>query len=378
MALSLVLVLGGLFELWAIDGLGLSTSAKAGMSGGLVVVGACVTLRRTSPFPPRSRLWHAGRRRTRLDRQRRVGDRCRRDRRVRRRSACGPRGALVVLAGGLVFGLLVGFLEGVEGIWNFLGNYAFVATLMIGVPWAGGRAIRARHELSPADAEHAAAAERLRIARELHDIVGQALGVIVVQAEGERATLPPEATSTRETLATIAQTAREALDDVRRLLLVMREDERRLGPQPGLVDLPRLMESVEAVGLPCELVVEGTSAAVLGDRPLAYRVVQESLTNTLRHAGAAQAGNHPLRTEAIDIEVLDDGRTDLRVTISRLRAVGHARARGASTAARSRQDPGPGAASPWPSPAHRGEGSRCPFACWWLTTKPSCEPGSPS
>ena len=134
--------------------------------------------------------------------------------------------------------MLVGFTEGVEGFWNFVGNYAFVATLMIGVPWAGGRAVRTRHELSVADAEHAAAAERLRIARELHDIVGQALGVIVVQAEGERATLPADATSTRETLATIARTAREALDDVRRLLLVMRDDERRLGRSPDWSTCP--------------------------------------------------------------------------------------------------------------------------------------------
>jgi signal transduction histidine kinase len=311
-ALSVVLVLGGLLELWVIDGLGLSTVAKAGMSGGLVVVGACVMVRRTSPVPSAlsalgtlavlalvwtdSAAWVIAA----------VGI-------VEYGAAryAGRRGSVLALVGGLLFGLLVGFLEGVEGIWSFLGNYAFVATLMIGVPWAGGRAMRARHELNLAEAEQVAAAERLRIARELHDIVGQALGVIVVQAEGERATLPPEAESTRETLGTIAQTAREALDDVRRLLLVMREDERRLGPQPGLVDLPRLMESVEAVGLPCELVVEGQRRQLSSAIDLsAYRVVQESLTNTLRHARAAHA-RVTIRygTEAIDIEVLDDGHT---------------------------------------------------------------------
>ena len=311
-ALSLALLIGGLFELWAVDGLDLSTSAKAGMSVALVVVGACVALRRTTPVPAAltalgtmavvalawtdSAAWVIAA----------VGI-------VEYGAArhTSRRKALIVLVGGLVFGLLVGFLEGTEGVWNFLGNYAFVGTLMIGVPWAGGRAIRTRHELSAADAEHAAAAERLRIARELHDIVGQALGVIVVQAEGERATLPPEATSTRETLATIARTAREALDDVRRLLLVMRDDERRLGPQPGLVDLPRLMESLQAVGLPCELVVEGDKRPLSSAIDLsAYRVVQESLTNTIRHAGAARARvTIRYRTDAIDIEVEDDGRT---------------------------------------------------------------------
>jgi signal transduction histidine kinase len=311
-ALSLALVVGGLFEVWAIDGLGLSSSAKAGMSAGVLVVGACVALRRTVPVASAlsvlgaltvvalawtdSAAWEIAA----------VGI-------VEYGAArhTGRRGAVIVLIGGLLFGLLVGFLEGVEGLWNFLGNYAFVATLMIGVPWAGGRAIRTRHELSIADAEHAAAAERLRIARELHDIVGQALGVIVVQAEGERATLPPEAASTRETLATIARTAREALDDVRRLLLVMREDERRLGPPPGLVDLPRLMESLDAVGLPCELVVEGDERPLSSAIDLsAYRVVQEALTNTVRHARAGQA-RVTIRygTDAIDIEVVDDGRT---------------------------------------------------------------------
>jgi signal transduction histidine kinase len=311
-ALSLVLVLGGLFELWAIDGLGLSVAAKAGMSVALVLVGACVALRRTAPVPAAlsalgamtvaalawtdSAAWVIA-----AVAMIEYGA----ARYARRR------GAVIALAGGLVFGLLVGFTEGFEGFWNFVGNYAFVATLMIGVPWAGGRAVRTRHELSVADAEHAAAAERLRIARELHDIVGQALGVIVVQAEGERATLPPEATATRETLATIARTAREALDDVRRLLLVMRDDERRLGPQPGLVDLPRLMESLDAVGLPCELVVEGEQRPLSSAIDLsAYRVVQESLTNTIRHARAAQARvTIRYRTDGIDIEVEDDGRT---------------------------------------------------------------------
>jgi signal transduction histidine kinase len=311
-ALSLALVVGGLFEVWAIDGLGMSTSAKAGTSAGVVVVGACVALRRTMPVPAAlsvlgaltvvalawtdSAAWEIAA----------VGI-------VEYGAArhAGRRGAVIALIGGLLFGLLTGLLEGVEGLWNFLGNYAFVATLMIGVPWAGGRAIRTRHELSVADAEQAAAAERLRIARELHDIVGQALGVIVVQAEGERATLPPEAASTRETLDAIARTAREALDDVRRLLLVMREDERRLGPPPGLVDLPRLMGSLDAVGLPCELVVEGDQRPLSSAIDLsAYRVVQESLTNTVRHARAAQA-RVTIRygTAAIDIEVVDDGRT---------------------------------------------------------------------
>jgi len=158
-------------------------------------------------------------------------------------------------------------------------------------------------------AVRAVAEERARISRELHDVVGHALGMIVVQAEGERAQLGPDApASTRETLATIADGARDALDDVRRLLLVMRA-ENELGPQPGLRDVPRLLDGLSSAGLPVELEVSGDSRQLPAGIDLsAYRVVQESLTNVLRHSRDAHA-LVLLRydPDAIAIDVTDDG-----------------------------------------------------------------------
>ncbi len=219
-------------------------------------------------------------------------------------------GALVSLGAGAAYGMLVMTLEGFEGFWSSIGNYLFYLVLMVLTPWGAGRALRRRVDLSEDDAERAVAEERTRIARELHDIVGHALGVIVVQAEGERAQLPAGAPdSTRETLAEIAREAREALDDVRRLLLVMRT-ESGLGPQPGLDDLPRLLEGMNSAGLPTELVVSGEPRPLPSGVDLsAYRVVQESLTNSLRHSREAHA-HVELRyvADEIDIEVTDDGR----------------------------------------------------------------------
>src|SRR4051794_34755954 len=180
---------------------------------------------------------------------------------------------------------------------------------MVVIPWAAGLALRRRHELSRYDAERAVEEERARIARELHDIVGHALGMIVVQAEGERAQLASDAPeSTRETLATIARGARDALDDVRRLLVVTRV-ENDLGPQPGLRDVPRLLESLSTAGLPVELQVSGDFRPLPAGIDLsAYRVVQEALTNVLRHSRDAHARVLLSYDQgAIGIEVTDDG-----------------------------------------------------------------------
>jgi signal transduction histidine kinase len=192
----------------------------------------------------------------------------------------------------------------------YVGNFSFYLALTVLIPWSAGVALRRREQLSRYDAEQAVDDERERIARELHDVVGHALGVIVVQADGERALLPPDVPdTTRETLASIAYIAREALDDVRRLLVIMRTTGDALGPQPGLADVPRLVDGMAAAGLPAELVIEGDP------RPLppavdlsAYRVVQEGLTNCLRHSRNARA-RVVVRymAEAIDIEVSDDG-----------------------------------------------------------------------
>lgn len=218
-------------------------------------------------------------------------------------------GSWVGLAAGAAFGLLVTSLEDNADAWMYIGNFLFLMGLMVVIPWVAGRALRRRQDLNRFDADRAVGDERARIARELHDVVGHALGMMVVQAEGERAQLGPDAPeSTRETLAMIAHGARDALDDVRRLLVVMRV-ENDLGPQPGLRDLPRLLEGLSSAGLPVELQVSGDSRQLAGGVDLsAYRVVQEALTNVLRHSRDAHARVLlSYDSDAIGIEVSDDG-----------------------------------------------------------------------
>jgi signal transduction histidine kinase len=222
----------------------------------------------------------------------------------------GWAGAGLAVALGVLYGAVITSLEGSGSFWLVVGNTLFMLCLMVLVPCAAGLALGRREQLAHHDADQAVEEERTRIARELHDVVGHALGLIVVQAEGERAVLiegVPD--STQETLAAIAQCARDALDDVRRLLVVMRS-EHSMGPQPGLSELPRLLESVETAGLSTDLVIEGHPRALPTAIDLsAYRVVQEALTNTLRHShgGSAHVAIHYADDEVI-IDVFDDGR----------------------------------------------------------------------
>jgi signal transduction histidine kinase len=309
--LSLVLATLGLAEIWFTPS-GLSEAQRTGESAGLVLVAAVLLFRRRAPTATAivslallvamgiawsdSWLWAIAA----------VMYACYSGARF-----SGPRGALAVLAAAVAAGLVITSLEDNDGIWMFLGNFLFLLGLMELFPWAAGLALRQRHELSQRDAERAVEDERVRIARELHDIVGHALGVIVVQADGERALLPPEAAdSTREALAAIAQQARDALDDVRRLLRVMRADS-TLGPQPGLDDVPRLLEGMASAGLPAALVVVGKPRQLPPGVDLsAYRVVQEALTNTMRHSRDAHAWVTLRYTrEEIEIEISDDGRS---------------------------------------------------------------------
>lgn len=138
-------------------------------------------------------------------------------------------------------------------------------------------------------AEQAAAAERARIAGEVHDVVSHSLAVIVRQAEGGRYVAAARPEVAAETLGTVATTGREALADMRRLLGVLRDgaalDE--AGPQLTLADLPALLDRVRGSGLPVELTSTGAPAPLERSTELAaYRVVQEALTNVVRHAGS--------------------------------------------------------------------------------------------
>jgi signal transduction histidine kinase len=159
-------------------------------------------------------------------------------------------------------------------------------------------------------AEQAVAQERARIARELHDVVAHHVSVMVVQAAGARRILDKDPAQARGALEAVEQAGRTALAEMRRMLEVLRAEDAGLGPQPGLADLERLAAQVREVGLPVELTIEGMDLPLPAGMDLAaYRLVQEALTNTVKHAGKATARvtvRH--EPEALDIEVTDDGR----------------------------------------------------------------------
>ena len=177
-------------------------------------------------------------------------------------------------------------------------------------------ALAARAELLEREQElragEAVAEERARIARELHDLVAHNVSVMVVQAGAERHALGEDQESTRATLASIEQAGRQALAEARRLLGMLRRkgDHEELEPQPSVDQLDLLIEQVERAGLPVKLDVEGERVPLPAGVDLcAYRIVQEGLTNALKHAGPARAEVH-LRyaPRALDVEVRDDGR----------------------------------------------------------------------
>jgi signal transduction histidine kinase len=174
------------------------------------------------------------------------------------------------------------------------------------------RAARLERERD-AQAQIAAAAERARIARELHDVIAHNVSVMVVQAGAERHALPGDQTETRDTLAAIEQSGRQALAEARRLLGVLRRDGEPddLEPQPGLEQLGTLVEHVRRAGLNVDLAVEGEPAPLPAGLDLcAYRIVQEGLTNALKHAGAGASVRVRVAyvPAALEIDVRDDGR----------------------------------------------------------------------
>ena len=159
-------------------------------------------------------------------------------------------------------------------------------------------------------AREAVVEERARIARELHDAIAHNVSMMVVQAGAERRTLEPESGPTREVLATIEQIGRGALTEMRRLVGMLRSDAGDpLSPQPGLGDLPTLVGQVREAGLPIELHVEGEPRELpVGLELSAYRIVQEALTNALKHAGDARATVRvSYAPDSLELEIVDDG-----------------------------------------------------------------------
>jgi signal transduction histidine kinase len=230
-----------------------------------------------------------------------------------------PRTAWTVI-GMLSVTLIAGALIDGRGI----GDVAFVLVIL-GAVTAAGRGVHARqqrvtvladraialeHERD-AKARAAVAEERVRIARELHDVVAHGISVIVLQARGGRAVLDPAEGEARQAFGEIESTAQGALTEMRRLLGMLRQhdEELALGPQPSLANLDALAAHVRDAGLPVDVVVNGDVTRLPPGVDLsAYRLVQEGLTNALKHAGPARARVYvSCSDDDVEVEVSDDG-----------------------------------------------------------------------
>ncbi|MGW5875281.1 sensor histidine kinase [Nocardiopsis terrae] len=239
---------------------------------------------------------------------------------------CRPRWALAALATAEL-GLLAMIAHSPYtdwGDWNAFASYTFLIMLcwvtglytnirrsyLLGLEERAEWLERAREDRTRA----AIAEERARIARELHDVVAHNVSVIVVQADGAAYTIGSDPERARGALETISETGRTALAEMRGILGVLRDggDEEGYAPRPGLEQLDQLAVQARRAGLPVEFTVSGTARPVPAGVGLAgYRVVQEALTNTLRHAGPAVSRvrvelHH--EDDALRIRVLDDGR----------------------------------------------------------------------
>jgi signal transduction histidine kinase len=188
-------------------------------------------------------------------------------------------------------------------------GFFFGAPFLVGLAIRGRRAreqllVRERDERAQA----AVAEERARIARELHDVVAHAISVIVLQARGAR---HAEGAERDEALDAIEATGENALAEMRRLLHMLREDDEALAlaPQPSLEQLEHLVAQVRDAGLPVDLRIEGDPRELPpGVDVSAYRIVQEALTNALKHAGPARASVAVrYAEEALELEIADTG-----------------------------------------------------------------------
>ncbi len=208
--------------------------------------------------------------------------------------------------------------------WLILGSIAFAGSSLIA--WVLGDSMRyrrgyyaaledraARLEAErDAQAQIAAAAERARIARELHDVIAHHVSVMVVQADGASYALDRSPDRARQALAAIAGTGRQALAEMRRMLGVLRSDDGTPGvvPLPGIEQLGELLEQTRASGLAVSFTVEGVPAPLPGGLALAaFRIVQESLTNTRKHGGPGARATVLLRycEDMLVLKITDDG-----------------------------------------------------------------------
>ncbi len=222
-----------------------------------------------------------------------------------------------VLAAGLAAGLSL-------GLWRFLGGIPGLDAAVLLVPWLIGNTVRAQRHLvaslrdralrlereRDANARAAVAEEQARIARELHDVVAHAVSVMVVQAEAARKLVRKRPEDAEGALRSVTTTGSEALNELKHLLGLLGDGEQPdLEPTPGLRDLDTLLARMRAAGVQVELRVEGDVQPLSrGSELTAYRIVQEALTNVLKHAAGAHADVW-LRydDQGLEIEVDDVG-----------------------------------------------------------------------
>jgi signal transduction histidine kinase len=231
----------------------------------------------------------------------------------------------IALIGGLLGWALVWASVLIDGTDTPVEDLFWTAALL-GVPWAAGKLVRERQQRAvmaedraviaererEERAKLAVADERARIARELHDVVAHNVSVMVVQAGAGRRMLDLDPARSRDAFESIEDTGRQALVEMRRLLGVLRKDDEQLAlaPQPSLEHVGSLLEQVRDAGMPVTLRIEGDPRPLPQGVDLsAYRIIQEALTNALKHAGPA-SGEVVLRygDGDLEIEISDDGR----------------------------------------------------------------------
>lgn len=219
---------------------------------------------------------------------------------------------------GVAAAILVVNIEGLTDPAPWQDAVVYGSVAMFGT-WYVGRRLRLRGERTAqslreqaAEARRIVAEERTRIARELHDVVAHRVSLMTVQAGAAKAVASEDPAGALRAMGAVEEAGRQALDELRHLLGVLRPetDLDGLGPQPGLADLPRLVEQIRGAGVEVSLATDGASAELPARVDLfAYRIVQEALTNVLKHAGPGAHTEVRLGTDrsGIVIDVLDDG-----------------------------------------------------------------------
>lgn len=212
-----------------------------------------------------------------------------------------------------------------------LSDLLFEEIFVVLLPWALGRLSRERAARERAyretaerldagreqRARAAAHGERARIARELHDVIAHSVSVMVIGAGGARLVMASKPERAEASLRSVERAGREALTEMRRLLGVLDPDQVpwALAPQPGLADIGDLLSRTRAAGLAADLRLDGEPAPLSPALDLcAYRIVQEALTNAIKHAGPARAEVRVRwRQDALELDISDDGRGPVAV-----------------------------------------------------------------